>query len=1034
MYLLFCIVFSVLYLPVVLATTESKWYPGNPQANLSAIITVGNARFTVLTSSLIRCEYDNTHTSTFLDTATMAIWNRNLPVPKFTNQTTSLGVVITTDTLILNYTGQGILPFNDNTLTITLLTPTYNNPNGKTVWTGSQTVNTDPGQLYGTFHTLDGVDGTHYGGLNCSLFDPMANGDIISYYPCNFGLLSLNGWSIIDNSRDPPIINDWMTGRTSGICDINATYEPRIACVPGTWITLDEDQCTNAGCCWDPSLQPTLLNLYYSSTREDHFTDTNCNGCDGFNYVFEHAQGYAFMDNSLGTMVPLNLYWNPNPSLSNSTVPIKGTNGDNVVSTVPPTQPGYTYVRVQGYIYDPSLPQPPNTAPVKLWYSSTRLDHFTTVLPEDEAEAQQNGYVQVGGIQGYMALPNATFPPSKGPSCYQRSGNQDYYFFGHGINYASALYDYSLISGAIPIPRRHWLGGLSWSRWDEATTETEVFSQINNLISYQYPLHTFIFDMQWHLQPGWTGFTWDVSHYPNYTSMLSYLHSLNIPIAVNLHDASGVQSFELEYPQMAIANGINPATNQTVTFDIANQTYAETLHSIVLGALACSPDHEGVDFWWTDWQQGVPITIANLTPTMVLNHYRFMNYSASGMSNIRGLTHSRYPGLGGHRYPSLFGGDVIQSWPSLQFMIQFTTVAANILAGYWGHEMMRNGGSASDNTELFVRVMQFGSWSPVFTSWGNYGSNNNFWEMDAESGNATQRVLADRAQFLPYRYTLARIAYETAISPLRPMYYDWAIEPLAYNAPEQYMLGSDVLVSPVFAAANSETGLATVDVWFPPSTTWLDFNNPSISYTGDSNGGTIVTNIPYPLMNVPVFIRSGAMIPMVPYNIAIQPGSAYLDYSALQMVWYSGWNCNTTNSPTCLPAAPYNANGNIWVYEDDGISNDYSSDIYANTTVTYSLFGNNDLCMNMVITTLGTYTNFPSTRNYSVWLISVPTPPTGQVWIDNTVINQGSGDNQPNSWWMETVNPRSGGSALRIYFPSNVATNVPHTVKVCWNY
>lgn len=1014
------------------AKGESRWFPGNPQANTSAVVTVGNARFTVLTSSLIRMEYDNTHTSSFLDTATMAIWNRNLPVPSFTAVPNAMGVVITTDTLILNYTGQGILPFDDRTLSITLLNPSYSNPNGRTVWTPSQTVGTDPGQLFGTFHTLDEVDGTHYGGLNCSLFDPMANGDVISYYPCDFGLLSLSGWSMIDDSRRPPIINDWPTGRTEGICDINATYNPRIACVPGSWISLnDENSCTNAGCCWDPSLQPVLFNLYYSSTREDHFTDTDCGGCQGFNYVLEHAQGYAFLLNTSTTdhLIPLNLYWNSNPS---SSPLLRGTGGDNVVSTVPPTQSGYNFVRIQGYIYDPAYPQPPNTSPVKLWYSSARLDHFTTVLPEDETEAQTNGYVQVGGIQGYMVLPNASLPPSYGPPCYQRSGNQDYYFFGHGINYADALYDYSLIAGKIPIPRRHWLGGLSWSRWDESTTETDVYNQINNLIAYQYPLHTFIFDMQWHLQPDWTGYTWDTVHYPNYTAMLSYLHSYNIPIAVNLHDAEGVQSFEQQYPAMARANGIDPTTNQTINFDIANQTYAESLHSLVLGPLASSPEHEGVDFWWTDWQQGLPITIANMTPTMILNHYRFMNYSASGMSNIRGLTHSRYPGLGGHRYPSLFGGDVIQTWPSLEFMIQFTTVGANILAGYWGHEMMRNGGSITDNTELFVRVMQFGSWSPVFTSWGNDGSNNNFWEMDPLSGNATQRALADRAQFLAYRYTLARIAYETAVSPLRPMYYDWAMEPQAYNAPEQYLLGKDVLVAPVYAPANPGTGLATVNVWFPPSTVWLDFNNPQNMYSGNADGGSMVNGLTYPLMDVPVFIRAGAMIPMIPYDVAVTPGSAYLDYSALQLVWYSGWNCTT--STACLPSAPYSTGGSAWVYEDDGISNDYSSDTYANTTIDYSVIGNTDICITIVITTIDTYPNFPSTRNYSVWLVSVPTPPNGQVWIDNNVISQGTNDNQPNTWWNDTSNPRSGGSALRVYFPTGIATDVPHVLKVCWNF
>jgi hypothetical protein len=45
----------------------------------------------------------------------------------------------------------------------------------------------------------------------------------------------------------------------------------------------------------------------------------------------------------------------------------------------------------------------------------------------------------------------------------------DWYFFGHGIDYAEALSDFASIAGAVPIPRRHFLG-LSWSKWSNSIT------------------------------------------------------------------------------------------------------------------------------------------------------------------------------------------------------------------------------------------------------------------------------------------------------------------------------------------------------------------------------------------------------------------------------------------------------------------------------------------------------------------------------------------------------------------------------------
>jgi hypothetical protein len=51
---------------------------GNPVANKAAIVEFENARFTVLTDAVIRMEFGQAE-----DRATFAVWNRNLPVPKF---------------------------------------------------------------------------------------------------------------------------------------------------------------------------------------------------------------------------------------------------------------------------------------------------------------------------------------------------------------------------------------------------------------------------------------------------------------------------------------------------------------------------------------------------------------------------------------------------------------------------------------------------------------------------------------------------------------------------------------------------------------------------------------------------------------------------------------------------------------------------------------------------------------------------------------------------------------------------------------
>jgi alpha-glucosidase (family GH31 glycosyl hydrolase) len=509
--------------------------------------------------------------------------------------------------------------------------------------------------------------------------------------------------------------------------------------------------------------------------------------------------------------------------------------------------------------------------------------------------------------------------------------------------------------------------------------------------------------------------------------MLGYIHSLGLGIAANLHDADGIGSFEAMYPQMAAANGIDPSTNATVQFRISDRTYAQSLHDIVLGAVAQSATQEGFDFWWTDFQQGLPgiQDISGITPTLLLNHYRFRNHSQPG-STVRGNLHSRYGGLGDHRYPSQFGGDVQETWNSLQFMVEFTVTAANVLVGYWGHETMRNGGSPTDQAELYTRLIQFSSFSPTLTFWGNSAENDDLWNITQPFFNASLLALTDRAQFLPYRYSLAKVAYDTAVSQLRPMYYHHPASPDAYAAPQQYYLGPDVLVAPVYVQADPNTGLAPTSVWIPPGTTFVYFNNPALVYSGGEYGTW--ESLFFPLAEVPVFVRAGAVLPLSPFAEAAAFGAASREYASLQFVWYPGW----TPAGAVLPTVASSGGG--WVYEDDGISNDYLASVFANTSCTYAVTpaggsGGSNTCAAFTISTAGTYPSFPATRAYSVWMVGVPAPVS--VTADGQSLPQGSGDGVPGTWWVDTAAARSGGSALRVYM-APASTAQAHTVTACW--
>lgn len=152
-----------------------------PIANPDAVITTDQARFTILTSRLIRMEWQEN--GRFIDAPSQAFWYRRQPVPNFTAQQDGQTLTITTDHLILTYHGG---PFIAESLTISNL----QSPNLQFTWHFGDC---DPANLLGTTRTLDNVSG------NTELEQ---------------GLISPTGWAVVDDSRTLVFTEDgWLTPR-----------------------------------------------------------------------------------------------------------------------------------------------------------------------------------------------------------------------------------------------------------------------------------------------------------------------------------------------------------------------------------------------------------------------------------------------------------------------------------------------------------------------------------------------------------------------------------------------------------------------------------------------------------------------------------------------------------------------------------------------------------------------------------------------------------------------------------------------------
>ncbi|HEX2620156.1 MAG TPA: TIM-barrel domain-containing protein, partial [Phototrophicaceae bacterium] len=132
-----------------------------------AVVIAENARFTILTSHLIRLEYSAN--GQFEDRASQPFWYRKQPVPVFTVNRTDTDLTIDTDNLVLNYhiSEAGFTP---ETLSIQLKC-------NQIVWHYGDV---DKGNLLGTTRTLDNISGQTV---------------------LEQGLMSRTGWAVVNDSK-----------------------------------------------------------------------------------------------------------------------------------------------------------------------------------------------------------------------------------------------------------------------------------------------------------------------------------------------------------------------------------------------------------------------------------------------------------------------------------------------------------------------------------------------------------------------------------------------------------------------------------------------------------------------------------------------------------------------------------------------------------------------------------------------------------------------------------------------------------------
>ncbi len=269
----------------------------------------------------------------------------------------------------------------------------------------------------------------------------------------------------------------------------------------------------------------------------------------------------------------------------------------------------------------------------------------------------------------------------------------------------------------------------------------------------------------------------------------------------------------------ALADKSDPWATHDLYPELWQKTQREALDAADLGA-AASPKERRVAFVRSGWLRSAPL--ADVV---------WAGDQATDMSEDDGLATIIPMGLG--------------------LSIAGISTYGHDIAGY--QVALR----APADKETFFRWTELGAWSPVMrTHHGTQPLKNWNLTSDAETTQHWRRYAILHQQLLPYWELLAKEANETGIAIWRHLAVEFPDDPRAWTIGDEAMVGPSVLLAPVV-----KKGARTRSVYLPKGARWTPWTG------GAAVEGGVSVEVPAALGEIPVFIRVGSILPLLPDRV-----------------------------------------------------------------------------------------------------------------------------------------------------------------------
>lgn len=492
------------------------------------------------------------------------------------------------------------------------------------------------------------------------------------------------------------------------------------------------------------------------------------------------------------------------------------------------------------------------------------------------------------------------------------------YVFG-GPTPMNVVQRYNLMNGGGYLPPKWGLGFTQ--RVPTLYSQTDILNEVKSFEAHNFPLDFIGVEPGWHSMAYPCTFEWDKTRFPDPKGFLDSLARRGV--SANLWLNPYVSPIGSLYPKIKPLSGSHTVWNGIVpdfTLPKARQAFKDHFleNHLNIGVGGYKIDEvDGYDNWvWPDvatFPSGVEAEQMRQTYGLMVQ-----NMTGAWFREINKRTYGlvRASNAGASNFPYVIYNDYYSHKDFITALVN-----SSFIGVLWTPEVR-----ASPSAEEWVRRMQSVCFSPMamLNAWADGTKPWTFPEVE----KAVSDVANLRMQLLPYLYsTFAQYRFEGK-PPFRAMNLvegfgfkstalagtlDATANPYAMSVrkdiKDQYMMGDYLLVAPMFTGEKSRTV-------YLPAGKWYDF------YTGKLVGENEQITINPPLDKIPLFVKDGGVIPMVPAHRQAPKSGEVLP---LEVRHYG-----------TIP-------GRFSLYDDDGVSFNYEKGAYSFTELSVIKDGNGSL-------------------------------------------------------------------------------------------